>query len=115
MPGLIGRFGDDRDDPAAAATPGSLRDEYAFAADPIRTGPRPSTTDAENAQVVEQMRERRAVTGLSRRDQDHQRWSVSVDEVMDLRRQTAAGAADRVVRRLAPRIRVIRPSTLCGG
>ncbi|WP_370654773.1 hypothetical protein [Prescottella sp. R16] len=33
---------------------------------------------------------------------------MTVDEMMDLRRQTAAGSADRVVRRLDLRIRVVR-------
>ncbi len=61
------------------------------------------------------MREGRGIAGLAGRDEHDQGKTVAVDEVMDLRRQAAAGAADRVVRRLDPWIRVIRPSPLCGG
>jgi hypothetical protein len=40
---------------------------------------------------------------------------VAVDEVVDLGRQPAPRAPYTVIRRLDPRIVVIRPSPLCGG
>jgi hypothetical protein len=48
-------------------------------------------------------------------DQHHQRAPGTVDQMVDLAGQPAAGAAYAVVRRLDARIRVIRPSPLCGG
>lgn len=44
----------------------------------------------------------------------HYQWpSVPVDEMVNLAGETAAGAANPVVRRLDAQIRVIRPSPLC--
>ncbi|WP_422334993.1 hypothetical protein, partial [Rhodococcus sp. (in: high G+C Gram-positive bacteria)] len=69
----------------------------------VRTGRRGNSRDLTvrwNSQVVEQIREDRGITGLAGRDEDHHRQAVAVDELVDLRRQAAAGAADGVVRRL---------------
>lgn len=59
-----------------------------------------------------------AGTSASRRpahcQQRDQREAVAIDELVDLRRQAAAGAADRVITRLDARIRVIRSSPLSG-
>ena len=52
------------------------------------------------------------VVGLAGRDQHYQRPSDTVDEVVNLAGQSAAGAADAVVRRLDAGIVVIRPSPL---
>ena len=81
------------------------------AADGVRTsaGPAEGTGDA---QVRHQRQEHGRVAGLTRREQRDQRQAVAVDELMDLRREPAAGAADRVIRRLVGRIRVIRSSPL---
>ena len=68
-----------------------------------------------DAQLRQQMREDWGVVGLAGRHQHDQRSAVAVDEVVDLGGQPAAGTADAVVRRLDARIRVIRPSPLCGG
>ena len=56
--------------------------------------------------------EHRRVPGLACCQQRDQREPVAVDELVDLRRQAASGAADRVIRRLDARIRVIRSSPL---
>lgn len=58
--------------------------------------------------MVEQMRENWGITGLTGRDEDHYRQAMAVDELVDLRRQAASGAAYGVVRRLGLRIRAIR-------
>lgn len=116
MPRLIGRFGNDRSDPASAQqlSIGSGRVRL-VASDPVRASAWSSTSDTGNLQVIEQIREGRTVTRLPRRD-EHDQWeAVAVDEVVDLRRQPTAGTADRVVRWLDRRIRVIRPIPLCGG
>ncbi len=64
--------------------------------------------------MVQQMLEYRVVTRLASTDQDHQRQTGAVDEVVDLGAQTAAGTSNAVVRRLDEEIVVIRPSPLCG-
>ena len=46
--------------------------------------------------------------GLPRGQQRDHRQAVAVDELVDLRREAAAGAGDRVIRRLVGRIRVVR-------
>jgi len=61
------------------------------------------------------MLEDRSVVGLPGGDQHDQGPSRTIDEMVNLAGQTAAGAAYRVVRRLDAWIRVIRPSPLCGG
>jgi hypothetical protein len=55
------------------------------------------------------MGEHRCVAGLPRPDQHNHGPPMAVDEVMDLGGPATAGATDRVVRRLDPQIRVVRP------
>ena len=64
-------------------------------------------------QIPEQMLKHRAVMRLAGTDEHHKWPSVPVDEVVNLAGETAAGAANAVVRRLDAQIRVIRPSPLC--
>ncbi len=66
-------------------------------------------------QVREQVLQHGAVVGWASAHEHHQRPSAAIDEVMNLAGQSAAGAANAVVRRLARQIRVIRPSPLCHG
>lgn len=55
---------------------------------------------AADAELFQQRNEHRRVTVLSRRADRHQRQAMTIDELMRFRRQTAARAADHVVRRL---------------
>jgi len=65
--------------------------------------------------MVQQMLEHRIVACLASTDEDHQGQAGTIDELMDLGAQPAAGATNAVVRRLDAGIVVIRPSPLCGG
>lgn len=67
---------------------------------------------ARDTELRQQRQQSGCVAGLAGGDGDHQWEPVVVDELVDLRRQSAAGAADRVIRRLDGRIRVIRSSPL---
>ena len=80
-------------------------------ADRVRPGPRPPDIPPD-AQLRHQRQKHRRVTGLTWCDQRDQRQPVAVDELMDLRREATTGATNAVVRRLEPRIRVIRSSPL---
>jgi hypothetical protein len=68
-----------------------------------------------NRQLGQQMLEYGVVAGLAGAHKDHQGQPGAVDELVDLGAQSAAGAANAVVRRLDARILVIRPSPPCGG
>lgn len=84
---------------------------------PYRRGPDPVGYVAmtTNPQMGHQIRKDRRVIGLARAE-EHDQWStLTVNEVMDLRAQPAAGAANTVIRRLDRQIRVIRPSPQCRG
>ena len=84
------------------------------AADRIGTGPWTTGLTAD-AKVCHQGSEHRGVAGLAGGQQHDQGHAVPVDELVDLGRQPAAGAANRVVRRLREwvgRFRVTRPSPL---
>lgn len=85
---------------------------------PCRRGPRRVGAGAadgtSDTQVPHQRQEHRRVAGLPHCQQRDQREAVAIDELVDLRRQAAAGAADRVITRLDARIRVIRSSPLSG-
>ena len=74
----------------------------------------PRAVGQRGGQLCHQRQEHRRVARLSRGDQRDQRAPLAVDELVDLRRQAASGAADRVIRRLDARIRVIRYSPLWG-
>lgn len=82
---------------------------------PPGPGPRRAARAAADLQARQQMLEHRTVAGLPGTDEDHQRQSRAVDEVMDIGAQAAPGPANAVVRRLVVEIVVIRPSPLCGG
>ena len=64
--------------------------------------------------VLHQRQEHRRVAGVPRCQQRDQREAVAIDELVDRRRQAAAGAADRLARRLDVPIRVIRSGPLSG-
>lgn len=113
---LIGRFGNDSDDPSSVQPlAGRSAGIGLISAQAIRPGAGPPRPAALNFEVSEQMLQDRSVTCLAGAHEHHQRTSVAVDEVMDLAGQSAARAANAVVRRLARQIRVIRPSPLCRG
>lgn len=65
-----------------------------------------------HAQPPEQRQQGRRITGLPGGEGDHQRQAMTVDELVNLRRQTAPRAAQGVIRRFGKWIRVIRPSPL---
>ncbi len=67
---------------------------------------------AAHAQLLHQRQEHRRVARLPRGDQRDQRAPVTVDELVDLRRQAASGTTDAVVRRLFPQILVTRSTPL---
>lgn len=68
--------------------------------DRVRAGAWAPTADPGHADVVEDLFEHRSVVALPASDDDRQREAVTVDGVMDLRRQPATGAADTVTFRL---------------
>lgn len=86
-----------------------------IAAESVRTRAWSATAAPIDFQVREQMLKHGAIVGLAATHEHNQGSSVAIDEVMNLARQSAAGAANAVVRRLAGQIRVIRPSPLCCG
>lgn len=65
--------------------------------------------------MIHQDREHRRVASLSGTDQDDQRESAAINEMMDLRRQSAPGSADSVISGLLAQILVTRKSPLCHG
>lgn len=111
---LVGGFGNDRDDPAAAQPSACCSAGVGLiAADALRAGMWAATAAAVHFQVREQMLEHRSVVGLAGAHEHHQRSSAAVNEMVNLAGQPAAGAANPVVRRLDRQIRAIRPSPLC--
>lgn len=90
VPPLIGGFEDHGDDVAIAQMlpdrPGRVR---LVAADAIGPGPWTARSSPSNAQMVHQDREHRGVPGLTGADEHDQRQPMPVDEVMDLRTQSA--------------------------
>lgn len=111
---LVGDYGLDAasaqlgaDDPGRV---GPIRD------DRIGTGPRSAWTVAGNVDLGEDFGEHGAVVALPASDDHRERAAVSVDGLMDLRGQPAAGAADAVSGwfNLVPgQILVIRSRPLC--
>ena len=83
------------------------------ASDSVRSRAWPPWAAPGDAEVIHEHREHRRVTGLSGPDEHDQRQPPTIDEVMDLRAQPAAGPADRVVRGLLAQILVTRQSPLC--
>lgn len=113
---LIGRFGNDGDDPSSAQPlPGRSAGIGLISAQAIGPGAGPPRPASLNFEVGEQMLQDRSVACLAGAHEHHQRSSVAVDEVMDLAGQPAARATNAVVRRLVRQICVIRPSPLCHG
>lgn len=109
---LVARLRDHRPDPAIAQMSADRARGVRLV--PVdRVGPGAGTPHGTcDSEPAQQRQQRRRVTRLARRDSDHQRQTVVIDELMDLRRQSAPGATDRVIRRLDGRIRVIRSSPL---
>ena len=111
---LVGRFGDDRDDPplpevaADRARGVGLVGAHPLGTCPGMTGARPG-----DVQVRHQVREHRRVPSLAGPDEHDQRIAVPVNELVDLRRQPAAGPADRMIGRLGQQIPVVRSCPLC--
>jgi len=62
--------------------------------------------DAVDFQRCQQVRQHRGVPALTWTDQHHQRQPGAVAQLVDLRGQAPTGAADRVISRLDPQIRV---------
>src|SRR5690606_3862825 len=90
VPLLVGGLGDDRDDVAIAQVlPDSARRVGLVAADAVGSGAGSAGPAAGDAEVAHQDREHRCVTGLPGADEHDQRTALAIDEVMDLRRQSA--------------------------
>ena len=113
--GLVGGFGDRRADPAGAQMLASAARRVGLvAADDVGPSARP-TARTFDSQLLEQRQQHRRIPRLARSHGDHERQPEPIDERVDLRRQPAAGATDRMVRRLGERIVVVRSIPLCGG
>jgi hypothetical protein len=85
------------------------------AANAVGPGASSPASAASDVQMPHQMPKLRRVPGLAGPDQRHQRTAVAVDERVHFGVPAAAGAADRVVRRLGQQMRVVRPSPRWGG
>lgn len=84
-------------------------------ADSLGAGPRPARADTVDVQVRHQVREHRGVAGLAGSDEYDQRTAVSVNELVDLRGQAAAGTTHGVIGRLDAQILVVRSCPVCPG
>ena len=106
---LIFRLGDDCFNPAAAQV-GTIgpRGVRLIAQQCCRPGAGATESGALDPQLIHERDEHRAVAVLAGGAHGDQRQSVAVDELMGLRRQPTPGPAQRVVRRLDVRIRVVR-------
>jgi hypothetical protein len=101
MPGLVGGFGDDRDDAAAAKKTSVAAGGVRLVRDhAIGSGAGPTAAPARDAERSENVREHRAVTALPGAQQHHQRTAPAIAGVVDLGGQPAPGSADGVVNRL---------------
>ena len=58
--------------------------------------------------MIHQDREHGRIASLTGADQDHQRKSSAIDELVDLRAQPSTGATDRMITRLRAQILVTR-------
>lgn len=116
VPGLIGRFGNHRDNAASTQMPadraGGIR---LVAPDAVGTSTCPTAAGPPDPQMPHQVREHRCIPGLPWADQSDQRPAVAIDEVVHFRAPAAAGATDRMIKRLGEQIRVVRPIPLWGG
>lgn len=74
-----------------------LRGVGLVAQDPVGSGAWPAGSEAGDADLVEQVREHRRISALTWTDDHHQRPAAAIDELMDLGRETTAGAAQRMV------------------
>ena len=102
-------FGDDSDNATATQMlPDRARRVRLVCAYLVRTRARSAGPAPVDTQMPHQDREHRRVTSLAGTDEDDQRESAPVDEVVDLRRQTTPGPAYSVVRRLLAQILVVR-------
>lgn len=110
---LIRRLRDDSYDAAGAQVPadrsGGVR---LVAAHPVWAGAGSARAATGHAQMVHQDREHGGVAGLPGAHEHDQRQPPPLDEVVDLRAHTTAGAADRVIRRFLAQILVIRQGPL---
>jgi len=98
---LVGWLGDHRDDPAASEMlPDRTGRVRLVTARPVRSGARSARTASGDSEVIHQHREHRRIAALPGTDEDDQWKSATIDEVMDLRAQTASRPANRMVSRL---------------
>ena len=112
--GLVGGFGDHGGDAAGSQVLADRSRGIRFvASNPVRACACSTATEPWDSQVAHQMGDHWCVAGLLRPDQHNHGPPMAVDGVMDLGGPATAGATDRVVRRLDPQIRVVRPSP-CG-
>lgn len=112
---LIVGLGDHRNDRALAQVSADRpRGVGLVAAQSLRASTRPADR-ASHPQLGQQRQQSRRIVSLAGRDGDDQGQAVPVDKVVDLGRQPAPRVPYTVIRRLDPRIVVIRPSPLCGG
>ena len=100
MPLLILGLGDmGGDAPGAQVLADRARGVGLVAAECIRPGPWPPEAAAD-LQLLQQRQKHRRVAGLAGTQQHHQRQPTAVDELVDLRREPAARAAQGMIRRL---------------
>lgn len=109
MPLLVGWLGDDRDDPTFTQMGADRARRIGLvAADTVRSRAGPARATPSDVEMVHEHREHRCVPGLTWTDEHDQRQTAPINEVMNLRAQSAARPADRVVRRFLAQILVTR-------
>src|SRR5690606_12502970 len=113
MGDLVVAFGDGRGD-GVLPQPGPvrLRRVTLVGEHPVRPRPGPAGAPGD-ADLGKRVNEHARVRRLSGREDEREGASFAVADQVILRRQPAAGAADRVIRRLRAELLVIRPSPLC--
>lgn len=102
MAGLVGRFGDDDLDAAAAELLSVASGAVGLVAQQrVRGRPWTARAPGRDPELTEQLAQRRGVVGLPRSAGQNERTSLPVDDCVGLGRQTTAGPADPVVVRFA--------------
>ena len=109
VPGLITGLSDGGSDPTLSEVGPYCSGGVGLIAEKlIRSCSWSACSEARNVDLLDEGNQCWGVIGLPRRDDRGQRQAVTIDELVDLRGQAAAGASYCVIRRLDPRFRVIR-------
>lgn len=111
---LVAGFGDHSDDAAPAEVSSDCPGRVCLVAtDPVRSGTRTTSVFPLDAQVTHQDGKHWRIARVTRPDDHDQRQPAAIDELVDLRAQTAPRPANSMIRELGPQILVIRQVPLC--